>query len=167
MTDRREFLVGAIIATSAAIGRSFDAAADTAGEDAATAQHWVAVLRVMFPHARVPESSYLPTANALVAAADKDPNTRVLLQQGWRDLTRARPWQSATSEQQIAAVAALQGTPVFALLRQTMVFTFYADPAVWVRFGYEGDAWRFGGYQGRVNTLDWLPPVPEADGPSS
>jgi len=37
----------------------------------------------------------------------------------------------------------------------------YTNPEVWAKFGYEGDAWKFGGYAGNnLVTVDWLPDPP-------
>lgn len=161
--ERRAFLVCAISATAAALldSRVLAREPGTPLESIGTSADWAQVFVVMFPHPKLAEALYLPAGEALVAAADKDPATRLLLRQARRDLAKKRDWSSATLDERTAALASIEGTPAFALLRQTAVFTFYADPRVWAEFGYEGDAWRFGGYQNRVDTIDWLPPVPD------
>jgi hypothetical protein len=99
------------------------------------------------------------------AAAEKDASARALLAEGWRHLSAAAggTWSAADAERRTRALASIAGTPLFALLRQTTVFTFYNHPGVWSAFGYDGDAWSFGGWLGKgVNTIDWLPDPPAA-----
>lgn len=161
--DRRQFLVSFIIATAGALSaRSFPAAAEPA-DTSPTSTDWQSVLETMFPHDNVDRSLYGVPADALVGAAEKDAGTRQLLEAGWRSLSQAAggDWSSATGEARSRAIATIVGTPFFVLLRQTTVFTFYGNPKVWEVFGYEGDAWPFGGYLGKeLVTVDWLPDPP-------
>lgn len=159
---RREFLVSSIIAAATALaGGRIPMAAAT---PLAVAQaDWQSVLESMFPHPPVDRRFYVLASSALTAAAGKDPGTRQLLASGWQSLEAAAggSWTGASPAGRTAALGTIVDTPLFVLLRQTMVFTFYASPDVWQTFGYEGDAWRFGGYLGRgVNTIDWLPDPP-------
>ena len=132
--DRRRFMVRAIaLAVVQACPRV--AAADV-GANAGTAAEWRSVLMTMFPHPGLDAALYEPAAAALVAAAGGD-------------------WDAASAAARTKAVATSAGTPLFALLRQTAVFTFYNDPKVWARFGYEAGT---GGWLHRgVDTIDWLP----------
>ncbi len=119
----------------------------------------------MFPHDHIDRALYAVPAGALVSAAEKDPGVRQLLDGGWRSLQQAtgNDWSAASKEARLRAVASIAGTPLFTLLRQTTVFTFYGNPKVWEAFGYEGDAWVRGGYVGKeLNTIDWLPDPPLA-----
>lgn len=161
--DRRHFLVSLIIATAGALSaRTLPAAAEQA-EEAPTAADWQSVLETMFPHDSVDRALYRAPAEALVGAADKDAGTRQLLESGWRSLRQAAggDWAAATEQARLGAIEATNGSPLFALLRQTTVFTFYGNPKVWEAFGYDGDAWVFGGYLGKgLVTVDWLPSPP-------
>lgn len=169
---RRQFLVGFVVAFAgaAAGGVAVAAPESAAGAPAPTsptADDWRSVYETLFPHARVDRALYAVPAGALVGAAQKDPAARALLADGWSRLNAGAggAWHAADAAQRAAAVTALVGTPVFAMLRQTAVFTFYNDPRVWAAFGYDGDAWSFGGWLGRgVNTIDWLPDPPAARG---
>jgi hypothetical protein len=169
---RRRFLVGFVVAfAGAAAGRAAIAAPEPAAGGPAvsvpTADDWRSVLETLFPHGRLDRELYAVPAGALVGAADKDPAARALLADGWTRLNAAAggAWHAADAAQRSAAVASIVGTPLFVMLRQTAVFTFYNDPRVWAAFGYDGDAWRFGGWLGRgVNTIDWLPDPPAARG---
>lgn len=164
--DRREFLVGLVIASVGALTLRPAAAlaADPAlAADLTPAADWQSVLEAMFPHPRFDRALYEAPAAALNAAAAKDPATQQLLADGWRRLEAASGgyWASAAPAARTAALASIAGTPLFGVLRQTVVFTFYANPAVWAACGYEGDAWQRGGYAGPdLVTVDWLPDPP-------
>ena len=163
--DRRQFLVAAVIATAGALlpaGARLVAAEPGAVQ---TLADWKSVIQTMFPHPSIDPVLYDPTAEALLGAAAKDAGVRQLLSAGWERLSSecSGDWQGATPAQRTAAIHAIQGTPLFQLLRQTSVFTFYANPRVWEAFGYEGESWKFGGYLGKgLNTIDWLPDPPQA-----
>lgn len=163
---RRGLLVAFVIAGVAALApRGF--AAEPPPAAAASAADWQAVLETMFPHERLDRALYAVPAGALLGAAEKDPATRALLADGWQALNRAAGGDFATADAatRTRAIASIAGTPLFAVLRQTTVFTFYANPKVWEAFGYDGDAWRFGGWLGNgLNTIDWLPAPPAAGG---
>lgn len=161
--DRRQFLVGAITLAAAQLCPLGALAADP--QDPGTEAEWRSVLMSMFPHPDLDPALYQPAAAALVAAA-ADPNVRAMLAAGRGSLAAAAggPWELADPAARTSAIAATVGTPLFVLLRQTTVFTFYNDPKVWARFGYEGDAFSFGGWSVRgVNTIDWLPDPPAAE----
>lgn len=128
-----------------------------------TAADWQSVLETMFPHDHIDRALYAAPAGALASAAEKDQGARQLLTSGWQSLSRAAggDWASAPEEARTRAIASIVGTPLFTLLRQTAVFTFYGNPVVWNAFGYEGDAWSKGGYVGKeLNSIDWLPEPP-------
>ena len=161
--DRRRFLVGAITLAAAQLCPLGARAADP--QDPGTEAEWRSVLMTMFPHPDLDPALYQPAAAALVAAA-ADPNVRAMLAGGRVSLAAAAggAWEAADAAMRTQAVAATVGTPLFVLLRQTTVFTFYNDPKVWARFGYEGDAFSFGGWSTRgVDTIDWLPDPPVAE----
>lgn len=168
--DRRSLLIALIVA---AVGRQsvLDAVAapvpPPAPQTSPTQADWELVLRTMFPHERVDAALFSIPAGALVDAAAKDPATRALLVDGWSQLglSVGGPWSAAPVEARLAALERMAATSFFALLRQTAVFTFYANPKVWEGVGYEGDAWRFGGYAGpSLDSLDWLPSPPNIRG---
>lgn len=158
--DRREFLVALVIASVGALAVAPAAAAE---REPAVVPDWQSVFESMFPHTRVDRSLYAIPATALVAASEKDPATRQLLADGWQRLDEASggSWSSAAPAARTRALAGITGTPLFTVLRQTAVFTFYASPKVWEACGYEGDAWHRGGYAGPdLVTVDWLPDPP-------
>jgi hypothetical protein len=158
--DRRGFMVGAIaLAVVQACPR---VAMPDPGAEPGTEAEWRSVLMTMFPHPDLDPAFYAPAAAALIAAT-ADPNVRTLLASGRKTLAAAAggDWQAADAAARTRAVAASVGTPLFALLRQTTVFTFYNDPKVWARFGYEAGT---GGWLHRgIDTIDWLPAPPRAE----
>ena len=159
---RRRLLVGFVIAAVGAVPGRLRALESAQGDadGIIDASDWQAVLQTMFPHEGLDAALYGVTATALVGAAAKDPATGALLGEGWRSLNRAAggSFRAAPAAARTSAVASIVGTPFFTVLRQTTVFTFYANPTVWEAFGYDGDAWRFGGWLGKgVDTIDWLP----------
>jgi hypothetical protein len=161
--DRRQFLVGAITLAAAQLCPLGALAADP--QDPGTEAEWRSVLMTLFPHPGLDPALYQPAAAALVAAA-ADPNVRALLAAGRASLAEAAggAWGAADAAARTRAVATTVGTPLFVLLRQTAVFTFYNDPKVWAEFGYVGDAWSFGGWIDRgVDTIDWLPDPPPVE----
>lgn len=176
--QRREFLVAFVVAGSAAVARGAYAAdasaavatsaqATTPGAGAAaapSAADWRSVYETLFPHTSIDRALYDVPAGALIAAAAKDAGTAALLGATWQSLGAAAggSWANASAAERTRAVATLAGLPAFGVLRQTFVFTFYVNPAVWSAFGYEGDAWSHGGWAGRTEPLDWLPVPPVA-----
>ena len=160
--DRRRFMIRAI--ALAVVQACPGVAMADPGADAGTDDEWRSVLMTMFPHPHVDAALYEPAAAALIAAA-ADPNVRSLLATGRKMLAAAAggDWFAADAAARSKAVAASVGTPLFVLLRQTTVFTFYNDPEVWALFGYEAGS---GGWLHRgVDTIDWLPTPPKAQRP--
>lgn len=158
--DRRQFLIGAITFAAAQLTPLTALAAEP--QQFGTTAEWRSVLMTLFPHPGLDPGLYEPAAVALVAAA-ADGNVRALLAAGRAALAEAAggAWEAADETARTRAIAAMVGTPLFVLLRQTTVFTFYNDPKVWARFGYVGDAFSFGGWIDRgVDTIDWLPDPP-------
>jgi len=161
--DRRRFLESLIIAAAGALGMRGTVALAESSDMGPTADDWQSVLETMFPHTGIDPALYRVPAGALVGAAEKDTAARQLLESGWQALTKAAggDWAAASHDAREKALASMTATPLFALLRQTTVYTFYGNPKVWEAFGYEGDAWRFGGYLRKgVDTIDWLPLPP-------
>ena len=56
--------------------------------------------------------------------------------------------------------------PFFQTIRFKTIAVFYNNPLVWEAFGYEGEAFEYGGYIERgFNDLGWLPDPPEDASP--
>ncbi len=158
-TTRRRVLLGsasAVMAVSVSTG-AFAAFALDPGQDEASRQLLARVVRVAFPHANFPDSAYLRTADAVLAAANGTPAQKLdfaaalydLEQSGFADLDDASA---------LAHLQSIEDAPFFRLTRATTVVTLYDDPEVWAVLGYEGPSFDKGGYINRgFNDLDWLP----------
>jgi hypothetical protein len=158
--DRREVLAAALVLTAAALGAR---ARESPGTAAPDANAWREVLRTLFPHPTLDPALYQPGADALRAAAAKDAATATVLAEGWDGLVERAggDFLAASPETKTRALAAAVGTPFFALLRQTAVFTLYGRPDVGQVFGFDGDAWALGGWLARgLVTVDWVPEPP-------
>ena len=152
---RRQFLVGLITMLAA---QAWKPGLAMATELPSLAQ-WQSVLATLFPHPSLDPGRYETPAAAILQAMTSSPG-REVLGAGWEALEAAAggKWQEADAGARHAAMATLAATPFFNLLRQTMVFTFYNEPANWASFGYRSGAWSFGGWLARgVDTIDWLP----------
>jgi hypothetical protein len=155
--ERREFLV-AIALTGASMAAARAALGPESGRP--TQADWKSVLEVMFPHDGFDRALYAPPAAALSASAQKDAAAADTLARGWKVLNQAAGgrWRDASPAARARAIALILGTPLFPMLRGTMLMTFYNDPKVWSLCGYEGDAWSRGGYAGPgLLQVDWLP----------
>ena len=109
------------------------------------------MVRVMFPHHRVPDGPYERTADAILAAAAEDPRLRTQLDQGLRDL-------EALGGPKLEVLRGMATTEFFEAVRAKTVTTLYNDPEVWRILGWEGESYRQGGYLERgFGDLDWLP----------
>ncbi|HSN72253.1 MAG TPA: hypothetical protein VLT59_12130 [Steroidobacteraceae bacterium] len=131
-------------------------AAPLSPEDRATL---LLVARRLYPHDGLPDEPYLGVVDALAGAA-QDPNALAVIRAGLEQLDAVvdGSWRGASAEAQTAALARIADEPFFAVVRQTTAFALYNNPLVWERFGYGGDAWRFGGYLNRgLADIDWLP----------
>ena len=55
----------------------------------------------------------------------------------------------------------MAGNDFFEKIRGTAIVSLYNNDMAWAHFGYEGDAWKEGGYLTRgFNDLNWLPDPP-------
>lgn len=159
-TTRRRVLLGSATAVMAASGLGRAAFAQfplEPGQDDASRQLLARVIRVAFPHKTFPDSAYLRTADAVLAAANGTPAQKIDFAASLYDLG-----QSGFAELDDAAaleqLKAIEAAPFFVLTRATTVVTLYDDPEVWAVLGYEGPSFDKGGYINRgFNDLDWLP----------
>jgi hypothetical protein len=128
----------------------------------------VRMIRVMFPHADIPDGPYERTADAILAAAVDDIRLRVQLEQGLRDLDAAadRLFADVDDAKALSILEGISGTPFFEGVRAKVILTLYDDPEVHRLLGYEGASYDQGGYLHRgFDDLEWLPTprIEEAD----
>jgi hypothetical protein len=161
MLERRSFLRLAIGLTLAA-ATAPTLAAETAPMSPSTPRALrllAAMARLLYPHDGLPDANYEAVAGALLSRAGQDPALAATLDSGSVALDAAAggDWLALPPPERLALLAAHEATPFFQAVRSHTMLALYADPAIWTRFGYGGDAWARGGYVNDVGDLDWLP----------
>lgn len=122
----------------------------------------MAVTRTIAPHDRLDDAAYALVVRAIDTSVAKDAAALTSLREGLRRLGAG--FASAPESARVAALKALELTPLFAVLRAQTLGTLYSTPMAYAYFGYEGEAFSKGGYLFRgFNDLHWLPEVPLED----
>ena len=156
--SRRDFLhkACALAALSLAAGR---ARAGQSAEDRSALMLSV-IAAALYPHPALPVALYANAAAAMLAKAGSAPAARQMLDAGLLELDASAggDWLALAPSAQLASLVQRQNSPFFQFVRGVTALSLYSNPEVWKRFGYGGDAWRFGGYSGKtLNDIDWLP----------
>jgi hypothetical protein len=130
----------------------------------------IRVVRVAFPHAKVPDGPYERTADIIVQEADASNWFRVALTQGLNSLDglAGGDFCALDDDKAYKVLKRIEGTDFFGFIRRTTVLNLYDDPETWAALGYEGSSFDKGGYINRgFNDLNWLPEprIEEYDGP--
>ena len=171
---RRVFLRGAATSVpAAAVGSAGLLAADAAWAQQAvnlkpgTMVVLAKLARDIFPHDRVPDRFYVAAVRPYDAKAGQDTALRALLEEGAAKLDAAAEARFGVrggyvalnwERDRLPLVEAMTETPFFQKLRSDLVVSFYNQPELWQRFGYEGPSFEQGGYIERgFNDIDWLP----------
>jgi hypothetical protein len=129
----------------------------------------IRVVRVAFPHTRIPDGPYQRTADIILKEAAASNWFRVSLTQGLNSLDSLAGGDFCSLDDTSAykVLKGIEGTDFFGFIRRTTVLNLYDDPAVWEVLGWEGSSFDKGGYLNRgFNDLDWLPEprIEEYDG---
>ena len=129
----------------------------------------IRVIRVAFPHSKVPDGPYERTADVIVQEAEASNWFRVALTQGLNSLDglAGGDFCALDDDKAYKVLKRIEGTDFFGFIRRTTVLNLYDDPAVWEALGWEGSSYDKGGYIDRgFNDLDWLPEprIEEYDG---
>lgn len=171
---RRVFLRGAASAApAAAVGSAALMAADAAWAQKAanlkpgTMVTLAKLARDIFPHDRVPDRFYVSAVWPYDAKAGPDSALRAMLEDGAAKLDAAAEARFGVrggfvalnwERDRLPLIQAMTETPFFQTLRSDLVVSFYNQPELWPRFGYEGPSHEHGGYLERgFNDIDWLP----------
>jgi hypothetical protein len=120
----------------------------------------VRVLRVAFPHPRVPDGPYERTAETIIDQATQSPWSLATLTQGLRSLDSIASggFLDLDDDPALAVLRRIETTDFFAFVRRLAVLHLYDDHELWDVLGYEGASFDKGGYLHRgFNDLDWLP----------
>lgn len=135
--------------------------------DRETATTLVGMARAMYPHDRLPDGPYERVVAALDAKAAADERMKTLLTEGVGFLATTtgrypHDFASLAEDQQVAALARLQGTAFFQAVAAEVVVNLYSQPEVWAYLGYEGPSNDRGGYVDRgFDDIDWLDDAPD------
>jgi hypothetical protein len=135
---------------------------------ASDAQTLLQALRVIYPHESLSDQYYAQVIAALDQDAKGDQAIAAMLKDGVASLDQAGPVPflelSAGSQQK--ALAAIDTSDFFQTIRFKTIAVFYNNPLVWEAFGYEGEAFEYGGYVERgFDDLGWLPDPPDDASP--
>ena len=169
---RREFLktsaivvAGTAAAASGLIGNTL---ADQSPKLTTLDQHegetLLKVTRQIFPHKNIDDGPYMKVVQELDEAAKSDPATAKVLRDGVVQLDKAhnQKFVELTEVQQVETLKTVQEGPFFQQVHKVELSSFYSNPAVWKVLGYQGPAYKFGGYIHRgFDDLAWLPNPPE------
>jgi hypothetical protein len=167
---RREFLkTGAIVVVGAAVAATGLIAPTSAATEALPklskltpheAETLLRVAQQIFPHRKLGDVPYWKVVIQLDAAAQNDLGVAKMLSDGVARLDTAQSSQflALDSEQQVAALRAVEDTPFFQKVRGVELQTLYGDPSIFKAMGYQGASYPIGGYLHHgFNDLDWLP----------
>ena len=172
---RREFLkAGAlvVVGTAAASGVVSIASADDAASQLTTIQQaqgqaLLKMTRRIFPHKQIDDGPYWSVVRDLDSAAGADASVAKLLADGIAALdTGWKRFVDMSDEEQTAALKKIETTPFFQKVRSVELQSLYSNPDVWKVLGYQGPAYKFGGYiKHGFDDLAWLPNPPESASP--
>ncbi|PKF50726.1 hypothetical protein [Enterovibrio nigricans] len=115
----------------------------------------LSVCRLIYPHPNLSDTFYAASVESLDGAASGNPQTRTLIVEGLESLSE---WESQSQTQRLAQLNHIAQSPFFQTVRGNMVVSFYDNPKVWPKFGYQGPSFPKGGYLYRgFDDIDWLP----------
>jgi len=138
--------------------------------DKATGQTLLQATRHIFPHATLDDAVYALVVKDLDAAAAGNDDVAKLLTGGAAELNTGAggDWLAADSDKQFAVIEKMAGSDFFEKIKGTAVVSLYNNEMAWAHFGYEGDAWKEGGYLTRgFDDLNWLPDPPADASPAA
>jgi len=173
---RREFLkAGALVVVGTAAAASAVVAIANADEGAsqlstlnqAQGQALLKMTRRIYPHKQLDDGPYWSVVRDIDSAAGADASVAKLLAEGIETLdTGWKHFVDMTEEEQTASLKRIETTPFFQKVRSVELQSLYSNPDVWKVLGYQGPAYRMGGYiKHGFNDLDWLPNPPESASP--
>lgn len=163
-TTRRRFLVAAIT-YSGLISTGMAAVMLRAGSVWAksaegNAGELTRMARLLFPHDGVADDVYAEVINSILTDTVNDAAMLDMLNQAVAALNAAQKgdWFEAGTNEQIAAMQAVEGEAFFAAVLGNVQARFYNHPEVWKLINYPGSSVEFGGYVNRgFDDIDWLP----------
>lgn len=118
------------------------------------------VIRVAFPHPRIPDGPYERMAEKIAAEAEDSTWFRMALTQGLLTLNSLSdaPFVELSDDAALKVLKRIADLEFFGFIRRTTVLNLYDDPEVQEALGWEGESFSKGGYLHRgFNDLAWLP----------
>ena len=128
----------------------------------------MAMGRVLYPHAKLPDAVYALLAKDLDGAAAGDKAKAQMLRDGIAALDKAAggSFVKAAADRKLAIVKSMEGQPFFATVRGQCITSLYDNDMAFAVFGYPGSSWEKGGYITRgFQDLTWLPDPPKDASP--
>jgi hypothetical protein len=135
---------------------------------ASEAQTLLQALRVIYPHDSLSDQYYAQVVAALDQDAKADQAVAAMLKDGVAGLDEAGPvpFLELSQGNQRRVLDAIATSDFFQTIRFKTIAVFYNNPLVWQAFGYEGEAFDYGGYIERgFDDLGWLPDPPDEASP--
>jgi hypothetical protein len=135
---------------------------------ASNAQTLLQALRVIYPHPSMSDQYYALVVAALDQDAKADQAVAAMLSEGIASLDQAgpAPFVELSAGNQRQVLDAIEATDFFQTIRFKTIAVLYNNPLVWEAFGYEGEAFEYGGYVERgFDDLGWLPDPPDDASP--
>lgn len=132
-------------------------------------QTLMAMGRILYPHAKLPDAVYALLAKDLDAKAASDADAARLLQEGaaWLNQSAGGNFAKASANRREEIVRGMEGTAFFGTVRGQCVTSIYDNDMAYAVFGYPGSAWEKGGYLTRgFQDLKWLPEPSKAASPA-
>src|SRR5262249_4581542 len=122
-----------------------------------------------FPHKQLDDGPYLSVVHDIDSAAKADSAVAKLISEGVaKRAASGKRFIDLPEKEQPAALKKIEATPFFQKVRTVELQSLYSDPAVWKALGYQGPAYKFGGYIRKgFNDLTWLPDPPESASPKT
>jgi hypothetical protein len=128
----------------------------------------MAMGRVLYPHAKLPDAVYALLSKALDEKAAGDAAAAKSLREGIAQLDQKAggSFAKASAAKKLDVVKSLEGTPFFGMVRGQCITALYDNDMAYAVFGYPGSAWEKGGYITRgFQDLKWLPNPPAEASP--
>jgi hypothetical protein len=120
----------------------------------------MAMGRVMFPHAKLPDAVYALLAKDIDGVASSGAESARMIRDGIASLNQGGNghFAKADAATKKLTVKQMEGNPFFNAVRGQAITSLYNNDMAFASFGYPGSAWEKGGYITRgFQDLKWLP----------
>lgn len=154
------FVVGQGFLLHARTGLALETQALTPGTMATLVQ----LARDIYPHDRIPDDAYLRAVAGHDERAAADEAHKALIENGVAALDALAEAAGATGylglgweDDRVALLRQIESGSFFQTVRGGLVVDLYNQKEVWLRFGYEGSSYEYGGYLTRgFDDITWI-----------